>query len=177
MLGDDINIFDADVASSYLSLCDEIGLPINKSKSVCSTNGSCEFAKVTGYKGQDVSAISWKMFMSQNTLMGRANIIFSLFQKGIAPKELFPWMRRVTAKSRWDLGSFNYTLLAFATMLSNKGTILVEDVLKCIPSLDYPTRRLAKALLLNLDIQCLKGLVSSGIRGVPPIFPRSRVKM
>jgi len=61
LLGDDINIFDKDVAHEYLSLMDKIGVPINLMKSVVSSLDCFEFAKVTGYKGTNVSAISWKM--------------------------------------------------------------------------------------------------------------------
>jgi hypothetical protein len=37
---------------------ESIGVPINLSKSVVANNASFEFAKVTGYKGKNVSAIS-----------------------------------------------------------------------------------------------------------------------
>lgn len=58
LLGDDINIFDELVANSYLQIMEEIGVPINLSKSVVAKNSSFEFAKVTGFKGTNVSAIS-----------------------------------------------------------------------------------------------------------------------
>lgn len=58
LLGDDINIFDAKVASQYLLLMEELGVPINASKSVVARNASFEFAKVTGFRGHNVSAIS-----------------------------------------------------------------------------------------------------------------------
>jgi len=83
LLGDDIVIFDPLVAYQYLQLMEDLGVPINLSKSVCARNASLEFAKVTMHKGQNVSAISWKMFISQNTFMGRANIAFSLLRKDI----------------------------------------------------------------------------------------------
>lgn len=58
LLGDDIIIFDKLVAERYLRFMEEVGVPINLSKSVISNNGCIDFAKVTGYKGVDVSAIS-----------------------------------------------------------------------------------------------------------------------
>jgi hypothetical protein len=58
LLGDDIVLFDKLVADSYLKLMLSIGVDINLSKSVLSTNGSFEFAKVTSYKGHTVSAVS-----------------------------------------------------------------------------------------------------------------------
>jgi len=44
-----------------------LGVSINLSKSVVATKDAFEFAKVTGYKGKDVSAVSAKMFISQNS--------------------------------------------------------------------------------------------------------------
>ena len=83
MLGDDIVIFDTDVAESYLSVMDSLGVGINLSKSVIASTDAFEFAKVTGFKGHNVSAISWKMFISQNHLMGRVNIAYSLLRKQV----------------------------------------------------------------------------------------------
>jgi len=59
------------------------GIGINLAKSVVAFNATTEFAKVTTHNGVNVSALSWKMFISQNTMMGRVNIAFSLLQKGI----------------------------------------------------------------------------------------------
>lgn len=88
LLGDDIILFDKVVAARYLSVMEGLGVGITLSKSVVSNNETIEFAKVTGYYGQNVSAISWKMFMSQRSLMGRANIVYSLLSKDIAPSRL-----------------------------------------------------------------------------------------
>jgi hypothetical protein len=86
LLGDDIVIFDKLVAQEYLSIMASIGVPINESKSVIANNATVEFAKVTMYKGTDVSALSWKMFISQNNIMGRINILYSLINRGYYPK-------------------------------------------------------------------------------------------
>jgi len=60
-------LFDDKVAAAYLNLMDKLGVSINLTKSVVSTTPSFEFAKVTGLNGRDVSALSFKMFCSQNT--------------------------------------------------------------------------------------------------------------
>jgi len=58
LLGDDIVIFDKDIAETYLSIMKGIGLEINLSKSVCSPTGDVvEFAKKTMLKGENVSAL------------------------------------------------------------------------------------------------------------------------
>lgn len=58
LLGDDIVLFDSEVAKVYLSVMKSIGLEINESKSVIAVKAAFEFAKVTGLKGVDVSALS-----------------------------------------------------------------------------------------------------------------------
>lgn len=82
LLGDDIVLFDKEVAKAYLLLMKELGLEINLSKSVICKNGlTFEFAKVTGHNGKDVSALPWKAFISQNSLFGRANIAYALLTR------------------------------------------------------------------------------------------------
>jgi hypothetical protein len=51
-------IFDKDVAETYLSVMEELGVPINLSKSVVAVNPTTEFAKVTTHYGSNVSALS-----------------------------------------------------------------------------------------------------------------------
>lgn len=57
LLGDDIVIFDQEVATAYLAIMARLGVEINLSKSVIANTEAFEFAKVTGYKGVDVSAL------------------------------------------------------------------------------------------------------------------------
>jgi hypothetical protein len=65
VLGDDIVIADEAVALSYLQIMEELGCPINLSKSLVSRNGSFEFAKRFVHKGVDVSPVSWReLFVS-----------------------------------------------------------------------------------------------------------------
>lgn len=58
MLGDDIVLFDKQVAQKYLELMEHFGVPINLSKSVVANNATVEFAKVVTHNGVDVSALS-----------------------------------------------------------------------------------------------------------------------
>jgi hypothetical protein len=50
-------VLDERLAGKYLEVAKELGVEINLSKSILSTNGSFEFAKRTVYKGTDVSGI------------------------------------------------------------------------------------------------------------------------
>lgn len=105
LLGDDIVIFDEAVASQYLDLMvNQLGVEINVNKSVVASNASFEFAKVTGHQGHDVSALSWKMFVSQNTLMGRANISYFLLNKGVFGTSVVRWLRALNKRSRYTQG-------------------------------------------------------------------------
>jgi hypothetical protein len=55
LLGDDIVIGDKRVADAYLVLMTDLGVSINMSKSVISTQGSLEFAKRIIISGKDLS--------------------------------------------------------------------------------------------------------------------------
>jgi hypothetical protein len=115
LLGDDINIFDEDVAHSYLSIMDKLGVGINLSKSVVAKTDCFEFAKVTGYHGINVSAISWRMWISQNTLIGRVNITHKLLSF-LTPKKLFGYIQHVNRASKYKEGSMHLPLLTLLTM-------------------------------------------------------------
>lgn len=55
VLGDDMVIGNHQVAREYLTIMDQLGVTINKSKSLSSKNLSMEFAKRFYYKGKDVT--------------------------------------------------------------------------------------------------------------------------
>lgn len=77
-MGDDIVIFDKGVADRYKTLCSEIGVSINISKSIISEIGVAEYAKRTTMNGIDVSPLSFKEFISNNTLAGRVILVHRL---------------------------------------------------------------------------------------------------
>jgi hypothetical protein len=78
LLGDDLVVGNARVASKYLQLCGELGIPINQSKSLISDNGSFELAKQFVYKGRILSPFSFReMIAAKTSLMG----VVALFNK------------------------------------------------------------------------------------------------
>lgn len=83
VLGDDIVLFEENIANRYLSLCDKLGVTINKSKSIISSKPVVEFAKRTSYYGFDVSAWSFKEFISNNNFFGRLSIATKLVNRKI----------------------------------------------------------------------------------------------
>ena len=61
ILGDDLTIFDRDLAEAYLGLCKILGVEINLTKSISSPNKPVfEFAKRTYNNGIDVSPVPFK---------------------------------------------------------------------------------------------------------------------
>lgn len=159
MLGDDVVIFNQEVATQYLEIMDTLGVPINLTKSVIAKNATFEFAKVTGHKGHFVSALSWKSFMSQDTMMGRANICFSLLQKGFVHKRIMTWILNVTRYSKYNPGNPNPTLVALMTMVSNSGIISFETVLKLLVSAREPFKRWYDSILLNVNTDLFRHLL------------------
>lgn len=121
VLGDDIVFFEEGVAQEYLLIMEELGVPINLSKSVIATNQTFEFAKVTGHAGHHVAAISWASFMAQPSIMGRAGIAYSMLEKGIVKTHIISWLRSFARQSRYTEGSDSTFYLALGTMFSRKG--------------------------------------------------------
>jgi len=75
VLGDDLVLFDKDVADQYLLLCKQLGVEINLSKSVIAKSKPVvEFAKRTSINGVDVSPLPFKELLSNNSFFGRLSI-------------------------------------------------------------------------------------------------------
>jgi len=82
IVGDDIVIFNKELANEYLLVMGLLGVPINVSKSVVSKDKPVvEFVKRLSVNGKEVSALSWKQFLSQDNLLGRISTAVGLFLK------------------------------------------------------------------------------------------------
>jgi len=76
VLGDDIAIFQKDLAEQYLKVMDGLGVAINVKKSVIDVKGkTLELAKRTIHHGIDVSAISFKDILSSAPFVQRCAIV------------------------------------------------------------------------------------------------------
>jgi len=73
VLGDDIVLFNPSLAQKYVELMSHYGVELNMAKSVVSSlkEPVVEFAKRTSFKSCDVSPISFKMFLNQDSFAGR----------------------------------------------------------------------------------------------------------
>lgn len=172
--GDDIIIFDALVAAEYRLLLKAFGMPINTTKSVCATVPVTEYLKVTSYYGANVGAISWKMLMSGNSLMGRVNILYHMLSKGVIKTGINPWIARSAAQSLHKPGNLNPTLIALWTMLSNRGVLTVEEALKALIDGKHKVFRLAKAILFNADVNKIKLALPSLFLNKPTVLYQSK---
>lgn len=163
LLGDDIVIFDHAVSSEYLAFMSGIGMEVNVKKSVVASNNTFEFAKVTGHNGANVSGVSWKMFISQNSFIGRANIAFSLMRKGVGTPG-GRWLKNVLKHKRYTQGDFNLSLCAVFSMFAGSRYIGLDAFLRSILS---KTRALAKPYLQigeDLRIEYLLNLMDQALK-------------
>nr|QDH87757.1 MAG: RNA-dependent RNA polymerase [Mitovirus sp.] len=86
ILGDDVAIFDRDLAAQYLIVMDKLGVPINEKKSVISISGkTLELAKRTSHLGKDVSAVSFKDILSSAPFAQRIAIVDRLSRRKVLP--------------------------------------------------------------------------------------------
>jgi len=166
LLGDDIVIFDEDVAKTYLALMKGYGVSINQSKSVIANNASFEFAKVFAKDGLNLSPISWKMFISQNTNMGRVNICFYLLNSRYI-KNPINYVRNIVRKNTWVLGDYKFCLLALISMFVKKNNLSYKEVLSLLIVPVENWNRRVKSSMENLPIGYLELVLSHLIKGLP----------
>lgn len=101
ILGDDLVIFDKEIYLEYCRLMDLLKVGVNPSKSLISDNlDAIEFAKRTGVKGVDVSGLSWKQFIAENSIMGRMNLCLSASKRGLITS--IPMLLRVLGRTKGD---------------------------------------------------------------------------
>lgn len=88
ILGDDLVVFDYDLAMAYLKICKTLGVDINLNKSIQSHNRPVfEFAKRTCWGPLDVSPISMKQLMANDSLSERITNVLSFLKRGLLVKK------------------------------------------------------------------------------------------
>jgi hypothetical protein len=169
ILGDDIVFFEEDVAAQYLIIMEELGVPINLSKSVVATNQTFEFAKVTGHKGHNVAAVSWASFMAQPSIMGRAGIAYSMLTKGIIHTHHMRWLDTFARQSKYTQGSPNTFYLALGTMLSRKGFMPFYEFLYTLMQKTAGMFNVYQTLLEKANIDTVKNAISNIAKTWQPV--------
>lgn len=138
VLGDDLALFDKEVADRYLSLCKQLGVSINLSKSIIAENKPVlEFAKRTSINGVDVSALPVKELLSGNNFFGRLAISMRLIKNswGSDPMEI---LRIVNKKKNSKKVDLIYPMVGVLTQAYLKGETKLRSVLALITNKDYP---------------------------------------
>jgi len=133
VLGDDLSLYDKDIALEYQNLCQGLGISINLSKSIISENlPVLEFAKRTSYYGNDVSPLSFKELLTSNSLFTRLSVTTRLINNNWG-KNL--WKLFIIGNLRSTTLSVKdriYPLIAYATQLVNNKQISLVDLLSLI---------------------------------------------
>jgi len=138
VLGDDLVLFDPDIAFRYQSFCQQLGVKINLSKSVIAVNRPVlEFAKRTSLKGEDVSALSFKELLSSDSFFGRLAVTTRLINNKWG-KDLYKLLMIGNRRSRDKTVDRIYPLVGFSTQLFQAGIISMGDVLSLITDKSKP---------------------------------------
>lgn len=138
ILGDDLVLFDKEVANRYLSLCKELGVDINLSKSIISESKPVlEFAKRTSVKGVDVSALPFKELLSSNNFFGRLALTTRLIRNSWG-KNLFKILVIGNKKKQSSRIDTIYPMIGLLTQAYQRGLIPLSSVLSVITNKDKP---------------------------------------
>lgn len=143
------------------------GVSINLGKSVISNNGSFDFAKVSSFKGQTVSAIPFRMLISNNTRLGRiSNLIYLL--KTIKVPNIVSYMDRVLKNRKSERVDMMFNYIGALSMFLSSKRISYSDLLKALTSfsplvkgrshLSRHVSTLNSKYLSNLFVSLIKGL-------------------
>jgi len=138
ILGDDLVLFDKDIATRYQSFCKDLGIGINLSKSIIAESKPClEFAKRTSLFGEDVSALSFKELLTSNNFFGRLAVTTRLINNTWG-KDLVKLLLIGNRRSKDKTIDRIYPLVGFATQLFQVGKIPMNDVLSLITDKSKP---------------------------------------
>jgi hypothetical protein len=159
--GDDLVLFDKEVANEYLSIMEDIGVPINQTKSVIANKPAVEYLKVTTLKGENVSALSWRMLVSNNSFMGRINTVYTLLDRDyIGGNGLINWLKDTTCQAV-NKGNINLTLFSVLTKFWNQGAVSTADLFASIVDKTDTTKSLKSNIIKGENEGYLTLLVSN----------------
>lgn len=162
--GDDLVLFDPLVAQQYLAIMSDIGVPINESKSVVAKIPVVEYLKITTLRTINISALSWKMFISNNSFMGRINNVYSLIDRDyIANNGIINWLKDTTC-TRIGKGNVNLTLFAVLSKYYYSGKISIRTLFETLLNKHDCFKSLKSNLIKGVNEKYMSNLVSLLIR-------------
>lgn len=167
VLGDDIVIFDHNLAKKYLEVMSNLGVPINTSKSVVSIQKApvVEFAKRTSYNMTDVSPISWKMFHNQDTFSGRLSIVSYWWARNT--EYLFSSMKTILQSNLNDNrpDKDNNSYLSLITSLVSRNVFPIEWILAKVSEVHQIIIPFGKSKVIGFPIDWAKKMLAHHWRG------------
>jgi len=167
VLGDDIVIFDRNLATKYIELMALYGVPINTSKSVVSIQKApvVEFAKRTSYNLTDVSPISWKMFLNQDTFAGRLSIVSYWWARH--NEYLFSSMKTIIQSNINDMRpeKDNNSYLSLITSLVSRNVFPIEWILAKVSEVHQIIIPFGKSKVIGFPIKWAKDMLARHWRG------------
>lgn len=157
VLGDDIVIFDKEIANRYIKLL-EGGLDVkcNISKSlIAPSRPVIEFAKRTAIGDAEVSAFSWRQIRSFDSLLGRACVAADVVsRRGI--KHPLRAFNAITGPQWGPIPSTAYSLLSFAGILVNRGLLSFQTVAEFLVDPKNPLRMVGGRIIANVRLGVLR---------------------
>lgn len=175
VLGDDIVIFDKQVADRYLSIMEgDLDVKCNISKSlVAPERPVIEFAKRVSIGKDEVSALSWRQIRSFDSLFGRACVAADFIsRRGLkSPLRAF---KAVTGPQWGPISSYPYSLISFAGVLVNRGLLKFQDLYNFLVDPKNPLRRFGGRIIEHARIGVLENWVVQYWGGKPLTVPKVR---
>jgi len=159
--GDDLVLFDADVAQEYLQIMNDIGVPINATKSVVASIPCVEYLKVTTLRAKNISALSWKMLISNNSFMGRINSVYTLLDRAyIGNTGIINWLGDMTCQSIGK-GNINLTLFSVINKYHQEGKLSLANVFESIIDKSDLTKSLKSNIIKGTNKAYMSLIVSN----------------
>jgi hypothetical protein len=142
------------------------GVPINQMKSVCSNGQTIEFAKRTSFNNKDVSGLSWKMFVNEDTFAGRVSHV-SYFKNKIENSNFL--LSTVLVSKIYDKrGSVDsLSILAVLTSFIKSKQLDLSIVLKILDNYSSLVIKRMNVELVSFPIELGKKLISFVIKKLP----------
>jgi len=160
VLGDDIVIFDRKVASMYLQVMETyLDVKCNQSKSlIAPSRAVIEFAKRVSIGEAEVSAFSWRMLRSFDSLIGRSCVAADIVsRRGVkSPLRAF---KAITGPSWGPIPSYQYSLISFAGILVNRGVLTFKQVADFLVDPKNPLRFIGGRIIANVRVGVLEQFV------------------
>nr|UJT32089.1 RNA-dependent RNA polymerase [Botrytis cinerea mitovirus 10] len=135
VLGDDIVIFDENLAQEYLIFMRELGVGINLTKSLSKSSDTFEFAKRTISRGVNISGLSFQQALSSSSLGSRVSDAYTYSSLGLvrtASHLGHLLAAKPTSSSFRKMKEIGLPALSLYNLLFSKEIIELERVLECI---------------------------------------------